>query len=143
MMETLRLTAENEGSLPMIAEQIFAAFPDERIFAFYGDMGAGKTTFIKVLCRLLGVENVTSSPSFAIVNEYVTKQGAPIYHFDFYRINSLDEAIQIGFDDYLLSGNFCFIEWTEQVEPLLRDAFLRIDITETAGNGRLFEIRKV
>jgi tRNA threonylcarbamoyladenosine biosynthesis protein TsaE len=114
-----------------IARQILAAFPDERIFAFYGEMGAGKTTFIKDFCRVLGVNGNTSSPTFALVNDYRSDSGKSIYHFDMYRIEDPSEAIRIGFEEYLESGNYCFIEWPEKIQNLLPPSFVQIRIQAT------------
>ena len=98
------------------------------IIAFYGPMGAGKTTLIKNLCHKLGVTDEVNSPTFAIVNEYVTVEGESVYHFDFYRIKKLEEAYDIGYENYFYSGNLCLIEWPELIEPLLPDQYLRVDI---------------
>lgn len=106
-----------------------AEFPDNRVFCFYGEMGAGKTTFIKEICRALGVSDTTSSPTFAIVNEYLTNDGESIYHFDFYRIEKLEDAYEIGVEDYLYSGNYCFIEWAENIETLVQPDFVKVHIT--------------
>lgn len=108
------------------------------VLAFYGKMGAGKTTFVKALCDALGVDDVVNSPTFAIVNEYDSAVlQCPIYHFDFYRIKSLDEAYNIGTDDYFYSGNPCFIEWPELIEPLLPEGALRIEIEEQPDGSRI------
>ena len=118
---------------------------DHRIFAFYGGMGAGKTTFINALCQLLGVEDHTGSPSFAIVNEYkiingqssiLNPQYSILYHFDFYRIKSLAEVYDIGYEDYIYSGQPCFIEWPELIEPLLPDDTVSVHITVNDDQSR-------
>lgn len=114
-----------------ITQQILAAFPNERIFAFFGEMGAGKTTFIKDFCRALGVKGNTSSPTFALVNDYKTESGNSIYHFDMYRIEDPSEAIRIGFEEYLESGNYCFIEWPEKIHNLLPPSFVQVRIQVT------------
>lgn len=107
------------------------------VFAFYGKMGAGKTTFVKALCEALGVDDVVNSPTFAIVNEYHSQRlDAPIFHFDFYRIKQLSEAYDIGTDDYFYSGHPCFIEWPELIEPLLPESAVRVDIVEQADGTR-------
>ncbi|MCX6310852.1 MAG: tRNA (adenosine(37)-N6)-threonylcarbamoyltransferase complex ATPase subunit type 1 TsaE [Bacteroidetes bacterium] len=93
--------------------------PNQKIFAFHGDLGAGKTTFIKALCEKLGVKDQMSSPSFSIVNEYNSENGNSIYHFDLYRLKSPQEAFDIGMEEYLYSGNYCFIEWPERAEGIL------------------------
>ena len=99
------------------------------VIAFYGGMGAGKTTFITALCRELGVTEPVTSPTFAIVNEYIVNDGSSVYHFDFYRIKRLEEAYDMGFEDYLYSGNLCLIEWPELIEDLLPDDAIRVHIT--------------
>ena len=119
--------------LPGVAEALLATYPDERFYAIFGAMGVGKTTLIKELCRQLGVEQNVCSPTFAIVNEYSDRHGDPVYHFDFYRLRSLDEAYDIGYEEYFYSGCFCFSEWTEKIEPILPDRYLRIDIVEVDG----------
>ena len=116
-----------------------AQFDDKHrnVFAFYGKMGAGKTTFIKALCDVLGVDDVVNSPTFAIVNEYHSGVlNDPVFHFDFYRIKHVDEAFDIGTDDYFYSGAPCFIEWPELIEPLLPDNAVRVDIEELPDGTR-------
>ncbi len=108
-------------------------FPDDRFFAFFGKMGVGKTTLIKELCRVLGVEDNVCSPTFAIVNEYSDREGEPVYHFDFYRLKSVAEAYDIGYEEYFYSGHYCFTEWTEKVEELLPERYVRVEIEETDG----------
>ncbi|MBZ4651691.1 MAG: ATPase [Proteiniphilum sp.] len=110
-----------------------------RVFAFYGAMGAGKTTFIKALCEELGVKETVASPTFAIINEYRDSEGESIYHFDFYRINKLEEAFDFGYEDYFYSGCRCFIEWPELVEEVLPEGTLRISIRETTDGARVVE----
>ena len=144
------------STIESAARQFVEAMGDRTIFAFYGGMGAGKTTFIKAICRQLGVvDDVVASPTFAIVNEYrvepLTSHPSPltshfslltshynkIYHFDFYRIRQLSEAVDMGFDDYLYSGCPCFIEWPELVEPLLPDDTVRVKIEEQPDGSRV------
>ena len=105
---------------------------ENRVFAFYGKMGAGKTTFIKAICEAMGVKDVVASPTFAIVNEYADAEGQPVYHFDFYRIKNLREAYDIGCEEYFYSGYPCFIEWPEMVEELLPEdvVSVRIEVSE-------------
>lgn len=133
----LTLTFSNIEQLPDVARRLLDEFPDERFFAFFGPMGVGKTTLIKELCAQLGVTQNVCSPTFAIVNEYSDAQGGPIYHFDFYRIKKLEEAYDIGYEEYFYSGCYCFTEWTEKIEPLLPDHYLRIDIAEQQGTRTL------
>lgn len=109
------------------------------VFALYGAMGAGKTTFIKAVCEELGVEETITSPTFAIVNEYKDGDGDSIYHFDFYRINKLEEAFDFGYEDYFYSGSLCFIEWPELVESILPENSVRIRISETDDGSRIIE----
>lgn len=107
------------------------------VFAFYGGMGAGKTTFIKAVCEELGVEDVITSPTFAIVNEYRTEESALIYHFDFYRIKKLEEVYDMGYEDYFYSGALCFIEWPELIEDLLPKDAVRVTIDVCDDNERV------
>jgi tRNA threonylcarbamoyladenosine biosynthesis protein TsaE len=111
---------------------------DHRVFAFYGKMGAGKTTFVKAVCEELGVGDVITSPTFAIVNEYTIDQSPlTIYHFDFYRIKKLEEVYDMGYEDYFYSGALCFIEWPELIEELLPDTALRVSISEEPDGRRI------
>ena len=111
----------------------------QRVFAFYGAMGAGKTTFIKALCKELGVKETVASPTFAIINEYRDREGASLFHFDFYRIRKLEEAFDCGYEDYFISGSRCFIEWPELVEEVLPGETLRISIREMDDGARIVE----
>jgi tRNA threonylcarbamoyladenosine biosynthesis protein TsaE len=123
------------------AHQFVAAMDDNTVFAFYGKMGAGKTTFIKAVCEELGVTDVINSPTFAIVNEYRSElAGELIYHFDFYRIKKLDEVYDMGYEDYFYSGAVCFIEWPELIEELLPGNAVRVDIEEQADGSRVIRI---
>jgi len=133
----LTLTFSNIEQLPDVARRLLDEFPDQRFFAFFGPMGVGKTTLIKELCAQLGVTQNVCSPTFAIVNEYSDRSGEPVYHFDFYRIKKLEEAYDIGYEEYFYSGCYCFTEWTEKIEPLLPDRYLRIDISENNGTRTL------
>jgi len=123
-------------ALPQAAQQFIDHMGDARVFAFYGNMGAGKTTFIKALCECLGVTDTVTSPTFAIVNEYEGHQ--PVYHFDFYRIRRVEEAYDLGFEEYCYSGHLCFIEWPELIEDLLPEDTVRVTIeTLTDGSRRI------
>lgn len=120
--------AATEDQLRDIAVDILATYPSSRVFAFYGSMGAGKTTLIKVLCHELGVTDIVQSPTFAIINEYLTPAGESIYHFDFYRIKKAEEAMDIGYEDYIYSGSYCFIEWPELIGDLLPPEVVKVFI---------------
>ena len=108
---------------------------DNTVFAFYGKMGAGKTTFIKAICEELGVDDVITSPTFAIVNEY-TAQDGPVYHFDFYRIKKIEEVYDMGFEDYFYSGALCLIEWPELIEEVLPEDAVKVTIEEKEDGSR-------
>ena len=123
--------------LPSAAKTFLEAIGSHRLVAFYAPMGAGKTTFTTALCRALGVrEDAVSSPTFAILNEYRAASGEPIYHFDFYRINRLAEALDLGLYDYLDSGYLCLMEWPENIEELLPEETLKVFISVQADNSR-------
>lgn len=126
-------TFENVSQLNAVARGLLDAFSDERFFAFFGSMGVGKTTLIKEMCAVLGSLDNVCSPTFAIINEYLIGDDKPIYHFDFYRLKNLDEAYDIGYEEYFYSGDYCFTEWTEKIEALLPERYVRVDITETNG----------
>jgi len=131
------LKIKNLAAIGEAAKEFIQHIGNRRVFAFRGKMGAGKTTFIKALCEALGVSDTINSPSFAIVNEYESATtGETIYHFDFYRINSVQEATDIGAEDYFNSGSLCFIEWAEKVESLLPDDTLWVDIVEQDDGTR-------
>ena len=123
------------------ARQFIETIGDRRVFAFYGSMGAGKTTFIKAICEQLGVEDVITSPTFAIVNEYSLPYGGrwegALYHFDFYRIKRIEEVYDMGYEDYFYSGSLCFIEWPELIEELLPDDAVRVTISQQPDGSRL------
>ena len=110
---------------------------ESNIFAFYGKMGAGKTTFIKAICEEMGVDDVITSPTFAIVNEYETSEEDTIYHFDFYRIKKIEEVYDMGYEEYFYSGNLCFIEWPELIEDLLPEDATKVTIEEAEDGSRV------
>lgn len=114
--------------LAEVSDYLMSLRDEADVVAFYGPMGAGKTTLIKDLCHRMGVTDEVNSPTFAIVNEYVTEEGDAVYHFDFYRIKKLEEAYDIGYENYFYSGCLCLIEWPELIEPLLPERYLRVDI---------------
>ncbi len=118
------------------ARQFINAMGTKHVFAFYGSMGAGKTTFIKAICEELGVDDVITSPTFAIVNEYLISTGGTIYHFDFYRIKKLEEVYDMGYEDYFYSDALCFIEWPEMMEELLPEGATKVQITENPDGTR-------
>jgi tRNA threonylcarbamoyladenosine biosynthesis protein TsaE len=128
-MSEIAVRAESE--LPQAADALLKAYPDSRVFACYGQMGAGKTTFIKILCKTLGVPDIVQSPTFAIINEYKRDSGESVFHFDFYRIKKAEEAFDIGYEDYVYSGSYCFIEWPELIEGLLPEDAVRVVISGT------------
>ena len=117
-------------ALTEVSEYLISLRDEADIIAFYGAMGAGKTTLIKNLCHRMGVTDEVNSPTFAIVNEYVTEEGESVYHFDFYRIKKLEEAYDIGYENYFDSGNLCLIEWPEMIEPLLPEKYIRVEIQQ-------------
>ena len=123
------ITCNSEEELPLIADELIRVYQGARVFAFYGKMGAGKTTFIKVICRMLGATDVVQSPSFALINEYKTINGESLFHFDFYRIGKIEEIYDIGYEDYIYSGSYCFIEWPELMENLLPDNAVKVTIS--------------
>ena len=128
--------------LPEAAKWFVNNMGQDTLFSFEGVMGAGKTTFIKAICEELGVEDVVNSPTFAIINEYTAGNGRPVYHFDFYRVKSLQEAIDFGINDYLYSGNLCFMEWAKEIESLLPDNYVKVAIVENRQGERVITIKK-
>jgi len=118
------------------AQQFINQIGDRTVFAFNGKMGAGKTTFIKSICEVMGVKETVNSPTFSIVNEYEAADGRIIFHFDCYRINKIQEALDLGAEEYLYSGKLCFIEWSENIAPILPDSIVNVDIEETENGKR-------
>ena len=122
------------------ARQFAEAMGDKKIFAFFGSMGVGKTTFIKALCEELGVIDTITSPTFAIVNEYSSpKLSKPIFHFDFYRVKKIEEVFDMGYEDYFYNGSLCFIEWPELIEDLLPEDTVRVTISEQSDGSRILK----
>ena len=132
----MEIKIDNLEHIHEAAREFISAMGEGTVFAFYGHMGAGKTTFIKAVCECLGVEDVINSPTFAIVNEYRAESGELIYHFDFYRIKKLEEVYDMGYEDYFYSGALCFIEWPELVEELLPEDAIKVYIEENADGTR-------
>ncbi len=125
-----------EEDLYNAASQVFEKYPNQLIFSLKGDMGVGKTTFMKYVCRYLQCNDMVSSPTFSIVNEYQLPNLKKLYHFDFYRINSIEEAINIGIEEYLYSNHYCFIEWAEKINILLPQDTVEINITIDNSNNK-------
>jgi len=132
----VEIVIENIKDIRSAAKEFIKVMGDNKVFAFHGSMGAGKTTFIKAVCEELGVIETVSSPTFAIINEYKDGEGRPIFHFDFYRINKLEEVYDFGYEDYFYSGNLCFIEWPELVESILPENTVKISIQEQDDGSR-------
>ena len=132
----------NEQGEEVAATDILEKCGDRRVFAFDGKMGAGKTTFIKCLCEAMGTEDVVNSPTFAIVNVYEVANGEEVYHFDCYRIKDIREAMDFGAEEYLYSGNYCFIEWAEMIEPLLPEdtVWVKIEVEENGERSLSFDV---
>jgi len=128
------------AELPQAADWVIKNFRDRRIVAFYGEMGTGKTTLIKEICLKMGCNSNITSPTFAIVNEYPLKEELSIYHFDFYRLVKQQELTDIGFEEYIVSGNYCFIEWPEMGESLLPQETMKINIKEGEKQNRILTI---
>ena len=137
---SMEIRIKSIEEIAVAAKEFVAAMGERKVFAFYGKMGAGKTTFIKAVCEELGVEDVINSPTFAIVNEYVDGKGEPVYHFDFYRIKNLQEVMDLGYEDYVYSGHVCFMEWPELIENLLPDDAVKVTIEEEIDGGRVLVV---
>lgn len=138
----MQINIQSLDNIGQAAKQFIEAMGESTVFAFYGKMGAGKTTFIKAICEELGVNDTITSPTFAIVNEYRSDEtGELIYHFDFYRINKLDEVYDMGYEDYFYSGALCFIEWPELIEDILPGDAVTVSIEEIEDESRLITIK--
>ncbi|MCI1778738.1 MAG: tRNA (adenosine(37)-N6)-threonylcarbamoyltransferase complex ATPase subunit type 1 TsaE [Bacteroidales bacterium] len=144
-MSVKEITVDNLHDIRRGAEEFleYVSSPqiDSNVFAFYGSMGAGKTTFIKALCEVLGVKDVVNSPTFTIINEYQSSKGFPVYHFDFYRINSIKEAYDIAIEEYFSGDGLCFMEWPEKIESILPENTVKVYITVKPDGGRVISIR--
>lgn len=132
----ITLEIKSLDTINQTAQKFIDQIGEHTVFAFNGKMGAGKTTFIKSICETLGVKETVNSPTFAIVNEYKAADGRIIYHFDCYRITNIQEALDMGAEEYLYSGNLCFIEWSENIAPLLPDTLVNVDIEELEDGTR-------
>ena len=138
----MELAVKSTNELHNAAEKLIRFADTEKIFLFYGDMGAGKTTLIKSLCEYLGVKEPATSPTFSIVNEYVGTNDK-IYHFDFYRLKKQEEALDMGYEEYFYSGSYCFIEWPEKIADLLPDHYIRVDIKVLSNTERFLTFKKI
>ena len=138
----MELLINSLDELNATAASILSFAPQNRVFVFYGEMGAGKTTLIKSLCKELGVTDNISSPTFAIVNEYQAVSNT-IYHFDFYRLKTETEAMDMGFEEYLYSNNYCFIEWPEKIPELLPERYISIKIQVVADSARYITVEHI
>jgi len=125
----------------VVASKFLRLMRNKKVFAFFGPMGVGKTTFIKALCNEMGVVEIVTSPTFALVNEYQTGKGEIIYHFDFYRINKIEEVYDFGYEDYFFSGNYCFIEWPDKIAEILPDNVVYVQMVENEDGSRSINIR--
>ncbi|NLO71076.1 MAG: tRNA (adenosine(37)-N6)-threonylcarbamoyltransferase complex ATPase subunit type 1 TsaE [Porphyromonadaceae bacterium] len=136
------LTIRNLHTIKFTAKQFVTHLKNnpEKVYCFYGKMGAGKTTFIKAICEELAVKDTVNSPTFSIVNEYETAEGEIIYHFDCYRINKIQEALDLGAEEYMYSDNYCFIEWPENIEQILPENAVNVEIEEMEDGVRMVTI---
>lgn len=139
-MKSISITSTAE--LNYVAQELLAFAQQQKFFIFEGEMAAGKTTFIKAFCEVIGVEDVVSSPTFSIVNEYRSKD-CPVYHFDFYRLKNLQEVYDIGYEEYFYSDNYCLVEWPQKIQELLPENYIKVQITITGNEQRLFEFSVV
>ena len=136
----MRILIKDKSHLPVAARKLIEYTGEIKILAFYGSMGAGKTTIIKSICKALGATDIVSSPTFTLVNEYKTFKGESLYHIDFYRIRNKDEVFDFGIEEYLSSGSYCLMEWPELVEDILPSETIRIRITVGADEQRILDI---
>ena len=133
----MEIKIESLDTIHEAAKLFINNIDNNKVFAFYGKMGVGKTTFTKAICEVLGVQDVITSPTFAIVNEYTDGDGNPIYHFDFYRIKKLEEVYDMGYEDYFYSGNLCLLEWPELIEDILPENAVKVHIEEQPDGTRI------
>lgn len=136
----MKWTINNLEEINGVAAEFLDYVGDRTIFALYGPMGVGKTTFVKAIGKSLGVEDDVSSPTFAIVNEYLTKKGESVYHFDFYRVNNISEALDFGYEEYFYGGSRCFIEWPEKIDELLPENIVNCYFSENPDGSRVLKV---
>jgi tRNA threonylcarbamoyladenosine biosynthesis protein TsaE len=134
-MDVKTYTAQGVDNLKVVVEKILSDFSDKKVFALYGEMGAGKTTLIKEFCKALNVSDNTSSPTYSLVNEYNAKTEEKVYHFDLYRLKSLKEALDVGCEEYFFSGNYCFIEWPQLVEDIVPWDTVRLSVVREGDSS--------
>lgn len=137
-MEIVEISSQRE--LPLVAKLVIERSGGRGVVAFYGEMGAGKTTLIKEICAQLGITDTVTSPTFALVNRYETEEGEPVFHFDFYRIDDVREAFDMGYEEYFYSGALCLVEWPEKIDQLIPEDAMRVEIEVTGDNSRLIKI---
>ena len=132
----MSIVVKSIDSISSSAQEFLQLVSEKRVFAFHGKMGAGKTTFIKAVCQALGVNDIINSPTFSIVNEYLCSNGEVVYHFDCYRIDDLRDAVDMGAEEYLYSGDYCFVEWPDNIAPLLPGDTVHVEIREIENGER-------
>ena len=135
----MKIVVNCVSELEFASTSLLELINDNNIICFYGEMGVGKTTFIKEICKKLGVEDVVSSPTFSIINEYLTENNESVYHFDFYRIEKEEEAFDIGYEEYFYRGNLCLIEWPEKISSIIPENIIKVQITRS-DEQRIIEI---
>jgi tRNA threonylcarbamoyladenosine biosynthesis protein TsaE len=138
-MKTIAIASLDD--LDSAARQFLEITADHKKFAFHGAMGTGKTTLIRAVCKLLGATDSVTSPTFSLVNEYITPDGDPLYHFDLYRINTMEELFDLGYEEYFFGDSYVFVEWAEKAESLIPDVFVRVYLDETGTGSRKVSIR--
>ena len=135
----MKIVVNCVSELERAATFLLELISDQTIVCFYGEMGVGKTTFIKEICKKLGIEDVVSSPTFSIINEYLTENDESVYHFDFYRIEKEEEVFDIGYEEYFYQGNLCLIEWPEKISSIIPENIMKVQITRS-DEQRIIEI---